>query len=186
MNVGKNTIITDANMPDQSPEYFIDCIIEYRPTATGLTLSPLAKIKERKYSFHMFIKQNILKVTIPGCASGNIIFQKVFIGEHPSIAAASSYVVDRVAKKLSRKITAKGILIPEYRKIIKIRVFMSLSNMLMPAINEKSGRIIITTGTPIAATNPLLITLFAINLNLESTYDAGAATNIKSMVEIVE
>lgn len=47
-------------------------------------------------------------VIIPGCANGNIITQKDFIGEHPSIAAASSNKVDRVAKKLIKKNPAKG------------------------------------------------------------------------------
>ena len=36
------------------------------------------------------IKLKIVTVTIPDCAMGNMIFQKVRMGGHPSIAAASS------------------------------------------------------------------------------------------------
>ena len=47
--VGRNTMITAANMPAQSPVYFIELIIPYNPTATGFNLSLFAKIRERKY-----------------------------------------------------------------------------------------------------------------------------------------
>ena len=40
---------TAANIPAQSPVYFIELIIEYNPTAIGRNLSELAKIKEIKY-----------------------------------------------------------------------------------------------------------------------------------------
>ena len=56
----------------------------------------------------MFIKLKIPTVTIPGCAKGNMIVQKVLMGEYPSIAAASSYVFDRFAKKVIKKIVVKG------------------------------------------------------------------------------
>lgn len=98
-------MITDANMPAQLPVYFMELIMEYRPTATGLTLSELAKIKDMKYSFQMLMKLKILTVTIPGCASGNMICQNVLVGEHPSTAAASSNERERLEKKVSKKIT---------------------------------------------------------------------------------
>ncbi len=58
-------MITDANIPDQSPVYFMELIMEYSPTATGRTLSELAKIREMKYSFHILIKLKIVTVMIP-------------------------------------------------------------------------------------------------------------------------
>ena len=63
-----------------------------------------AKISERKYSFQMFMKLKIPTVTMPGCARGSMIRQKVFIGGQPSMAAASSYTLDSEAKKLIRKV----------------------------------------------------------------------------------
>ena len=50
------------------------------------------------------MKLKIVTVTRPDCAIGNMIFQKVFVGGHPSMAAASSYVRDRFEKNVSRKI----------------------------------------------------------------------------------
>ena len=91
----------------------------YRPTATVFNLSEFAKIKDRKYSFQILIKLKIVTVTIPVCAIGSIIFQNVFVGGHPSIAAASSYVLEILLKKVSRKIVVYGTLIPMYKIIRK-------------------------------------------------------------------
>ena len=90
MKVGRNTMITAANIPAQSPVYFMELIIPYKPGATGFNASELAKIRDRKYSFQILIKLKMVTVTIPDCAIGNMIFQKVLIGGHPSIAAAFS------------------------------------------------------------------------------------------------
>ena len=59
MNVGRNTITTAANIPAQSPVYFMELIMEYNPTAIGRSLSELAKIREMKYSFQILIKLKI-------------------------------------------------------------------------------------------------------------------------------
>ena len=104
MKVGRNTIITAANIPAQSPVYFMELIMEYSPTATGRIRSEFPKIRDIKYSFHTLIKLKIVTVMIPGCAIGSIISQNVFVGEHPSIAAASSNALDILAKKVRRKI----------------------------------------------------------------------------------
>ena len=60
-----NTIITDANKPDQSPLYFIPLIIENRPSATGLSFSEFTNSSERKYSFHIAMKLKMVTVTTP-------------------------------------------------------------------------------------------------------------------------
>ena len=49
MKVGRNTMITAANIPAQSPVYFMELIIPYKPGATGFNASELAKIRDRKY-----------------------------------------------------------------------------------------------------------------------------------------
>src|SRR5699024_7785152 len=90
MKVGRNTMITEANMPAQSPVYFMALIMPYRPTATGRTRSELAKIRDMKYSFQMLMKLKMDTVITPGWARGNMIFQKVLMGGQPSMAAASS------------------------------------------------------------------------------------------------
>lgn len=102
MNVGRNTITTAANIPAQSPVYFMELIMEYNPTAIGRSLSELAKIREMKYSFQILIKLKIVTVMIPGWAMGSMISQKVFVGGHPSIAAASSKALERLPKKVIR------------------------------------------------------------------------------------
>ena len=112
IKVGRNTITTAANIPAQSPVYFMELIMEYRPTAIGRSLSELAKIREIKYSFQILIKLKIVTVMIPGCAMGSIISQKVLVGGHPSMAAASSKALDRLLKKVMRKMVVYGILIP--------------------------------------------------------------------------
>lgn len=93
-------MITAANIPARSPVYFIEFIIEYRPTATGLILSELPNIKKIKYSFQTLIKLKIVTVIIPGCAVGGIINQKVFVDGHPAIAAASSNALDIFANNV--------------------------------------------------------------------------------------
>ena len=50
----------------------------------------VAKMSAMKNSFHTLRKLKIVTVTSAGCTSGSMICQKVFAGEHPSIAAASS------------------------------------------------------------------------------------------------
>ena len=112
IKVGRNTITTAANIPAQSPVYFIELIMEYNPTAIGRSWSEFAKIREIKYSFHILIKLNIVTVIIPGCAIGSIISQKVFVGGQPSIAAASSNALERLLKKVIRKMVVYGTLIP--------------------------------------------------------------------------
>ena len=102
MNVGRNTITTAANIPAQSPVYFMELIMEYNPTAIGRSLSELAKIREMKYSFQILIKLKIVTVMIPGWAMGSMISQKVFVGGQPSIAAASSKALERLPKKVIR------------------------------------------------------------------------------------
>ena len=103
INVGRNTITTAANMTAQSPVYFMELIMEYSPTAMGRSLSEFAKIREMKYSFQILIKLKIVTVMIPGCAMGSIISQKVLVGGHPSMAAASSKALDKLPKKVMRK-----------------------------------------------------------------------------------
>ena len=90
---------TAENIPAQSPVYFMEFIMEYSPTATGRTLSEFPNIREMKYSFHILMKLNMVTVTIPGWAMGSIISQKVLTGGQPSMAAASSNALDRLAKK---------------------------------------------------------------------------------------
>ena len=94
---------TAENIPAQSPVYFMEFIMEYSPTATGRTLSEFPNIREMKYSFHILMKLNMVTVTIPGWAMGSIISQKVLTGGQPSMAAASSNALDRLAKKVVRK-----------------------------------------------------------------------------------
>ena len=77
-------------MPAQSPVYFMEFIMEYKPTATGRNWLEFANINDIKYSFQTLIKLKIVTVITPEFAMGNIISQKVFIGPHPSIAAACS------------------------------------------------------------------------------------------------
>ena len=102
MKVGRNTMTTAENIPAQSPVYFMELIMEYNPTATGRTLSELPNIREMKYSFQILIKLKMVTVTIPGWAIGSIISQKVFTGGQPSMAAASSNALERLAKKVVR------------------------------------------------------------------------------------
>lgn len=90
---------TAENIPAQSPVYFMEFIMEYNPTATGRTLSEFPNIREMKYSFHILMKLNMVTVTIPGWAMGSIISQKVLTGGQPSMAAASSNALDRLAKR---------------------------------------------------------------------------------------
>ena len=94
---------TAENIPAQSPVYFMEFIMEYNPTATGRTLSEFPNIREMKYSFHILMKLNMVTVTIPGWAMGSIISQKVLTGGQPAMAAASSNALDRLAKKVVRK-----------------------------------------------------------------------------------
>ena len=103
IKVGRNTMTTAANMPAQSPVYFMELIMEYSPTAMGRSLSELAKIREIKYSFQILIKLNIVTVMMPGWAICSIISQKVLVGGHPSMAAASSKARDRLPKNVIRK-----------------------------------------------------------------------------------
>ncbi len=56
---------TAANIPAQSPVYFIELIMEYNPTAMGRSWSELAKIREMKYSFQILIKLKMVTVIIP-------------------------------------------------------------------------------------------------------------------------
>ena len=79
----------------------MELIIPYNPMATDFTLSEFANIRDIKYSFHTLIKLKIVTVMIPGCAIGSMIFQKVFMGGQPSIAAASSNALERLLKKVS-------------------------------------------------------------------------------------
>ena len=83
----------------------------------GRKLDLFAKIKAMKYSFHLPIKLKIDTVTIAGCAKGNIIFQKHWIGPQPSIAAASSNEVLIPLKKVSRKKVVYGTEHAVYRNI---------------------------------------------------------------------
>ena len=152
IKVGRNTITTAANIPAQLPVYCIDWSIPYYPTATGRNVSLFAKINDRKYSFQILIKLKIVTVTIPDRAIGNIIFQNVFVGGQPSIAAASSYVRDRFEKNVSRKIVVYGILIPIYRKINVTLLANTLFKIPRFATILNSGSTIMVIGIPIADT----------------------------------
>ncbi len=57
---------------------------------TDMLRSLEAKIKDMKYSFQTFMKLKMLTVTMPGWIRGSMIFQKMRMGGHPSMAAASS------------------------------------------------------------------------------------------------
>ena len=81
---------TAANRPPQSPVYCMAVRTLFRPGPTVMDFWEEAKIMDRKYSFHTFMKLKMLTVTSPGWARGNIMVQKVFMGEAPSMAAASS------------------------------------------------------------------------------------------------
>ena len=48
-------------------------------------------------------KVEMVTVTMPGWAMGSMISQNVFTGGHPSMAAASSNALERLAKKVVRK-----------------------------------------------------------------------------------
>ena len=62
-------MITAANIPAQSPVYFMELIIPQSPGATGFSgLSELAKISDRKILVPDINKLKIVTVTIPGCA----------------------------------------------------------------------------------------------------------------------
>ena len=98
------------------------------------------------------MKLKIVTVTRPDCAIGNMIFQKVFVGGHPSMAAASSYVRDRFEKNVSRKIVVYGMLIPIYKKISVTLLANMLFRIPMLATILNSGSTIIVIGIPIADT----------------------------------
>lgn len=104
-------MITAANKPPKLPTDFIAVTKENNPTPTFFIPSEFAKMSAIKYSFHTLRNKKIPTVIKPGCAKGSIIVQNVLIGEHPSNAAASSYVLDSVPKKFKRKVVAKGTLI---------------------------------------------------------------------------
>ncbi len=53
-------MITAANIPAQSPVYFMEFDHSIKSGATGFSLSELAKIKDRKYSFQILIKLKIV------------------------------------------------------------------------------------------------------------------------------
>ena len=186
IKVGRNTITTAANIPAQSPVYFMELIMEYRPTAIGRSLSELAKIREIKYSFQILIKLKIVTVMIPGCAMGSIISQKVLVGGHPSMAAASSKALDRLLKKVMRKMVVYGILIPIYKKISRIPLLSTWFKIPILATIPNNGRTIMTTGTPMADTNPVWITLLPGNTKRARTYAAGAQIMMRRLQEMME
>ena len=64
-SVGKNTITTAANNPPQSPVYCMEVRTLFKPGPTDMFFSEEAKIRDRKYSFHTFIKLKMPTVTIP-------------------------------------------------------------------------------------------------------------------------
>ena len=167
--MGRKTITTAANMPAQSPVYFMELIMEYRPTAMGRSWSELAKIREMKYSFQILMKLKIVTVMIPGWAMGSMISQKVLVGGHPSIAAASSKARDRLLKKVMRNMVVYGMLMPMYRKTSSTALLSTLFKIPMLATIPNRGRTIMTTGTPIADTKPVWISLFPGNTNRAST-----------------
>jgi hypothetical protein len=102
-----------------------------------------------KNSFQIVIKLKTVRVTSPGWARGNMIFQKVLIDEQPSIAADSSYEKLKFLKKAYRKKTAKGTFMLVYKNIIKKRLLIILKTVAR--LNR--GMMIIITGIPRAAAN---------------------------------
>jgi len=98
-----------------------------------------------------------------------MILQKVPIGGHPSMAAASSYDREMLEKNAKRKIVVYGTLMPTYRKIIRSLTVMSCFNSCNCDTRPNRGSMIITTGMPIAATKPLWMVRFRKNLNRDST-----------------
>ena len=128
----------------------------------------------------------MVTVTIPDCAIGNIIFQKVFVGGHPSIAAASSYVLDKFAKKVKRKIVVYGMLIPIYRKINVTLLANKSFKIPIFATRQNNGSTIMVIGTPMADTKLVWMILFPRNVYLASTYAAGAQIKISAIQEITE
>ena len=60
--VGRNTMITAANMPPHWPVYFIALMMFWRPTPTGAMLSLLVKIRAMKNSFHTDMKLKMVTV----------------------------------------------------------------------------------------------------------------------------
>ena len=95
---------TAANRPPQSPVYCMATSTLFRPGPTDMFFSEDAKISDRKYSFQMPMKLKIPTVMMPGCTSGNMMVQKVRMGGQPSMAAASSYTRDKLAKKVMRNV----------------------------------------------------------------------------------
>ena len=69
----------------------------------------LIKTRASWYSFHRPIPLKIAAVRIPGEAKGSITFWKVWKLVHPSMIAASSNSLGRVAKKPVNRNTVKGI-----------------------------------------------------------------------------
>lgn len=129
-------------------------------------------VRRKIITFQTVMKLKMLTVTIPGWASGSMMIQKVFIGPHPSIAAASSNVNDRFLKKLIRKKTVNGTLMQMYKKIRTPRELVIRSEV----IAENSGIIIMIAGIPSAVTKRFLSSRFPRNSKRESTYAAGAET----------
>lgn len=166
-----NTMTTEANIPPQSPVYRIAWIILNNPTATGLTFGLLAKIIDMKYSFQIVMKLNTVTVIIPGCTRGNMILQKVPMGEQPSIYAASSYVELKLLKNESKKNTVKGTFIAIYKNINSHRLFVRPRRLT----TLKSGMTIMIAGIPNADANKFWIEMFPLNLNRLRTYAAGEA-----------
>lgn len=156
-------MITAANRPPQLPVYCMEVNTDLSPGPTDIFFSVLPKINEMKYSFQIFIKLKIATVIIPGCASGIIIFQNVFIGEHPSIAAASSYVLDRLLKKVSRNVVVNGTCIPMYNNIRMSFVPVRCACVASP----NSGSTIIICGMLIATTKLVFSVRFPKKENLE-------------------
>ena len=90
--------------------------------------------------------------------------QKVFAGGHPSIEAASSYVLERVAKKFNKYVVVDGTCMRIYRRISKI-----LPLIPSRVVNAKIGMIIMTAGTLIAIIRQDYKGLYAKNSKRDNT-----------------
>ena len=116
----------------------------------------------------------MVTVTTAGCTSGNIISQKHRIGPQPSIAAASSKVVDMLLKNVMRKNVVYGTEHAVYKKI-KVNREPDIFSLLT---TENKGITIMMFGIA----KPMIInfsnTWFSLNFTRDMQYAAGAQTNM--------
>ena len=79
-----------------------------------------------------------------------------------------------------------GTLMPIYRKIRVPLLAATLLRILSPATIANRGSTIITTGTPMDATNPVCISLLHTKSKRDNAYAAGAQMTISMVQDTME